>query len=165
MSSPAFPQLHQSLSRLLAELAGGSPPDACFVLNPNDPGLLASLDRLSAEAASTPATAGGASIAAHVDHLRYSFKLLNRWSRDKDAFADADFSASWRRGTVTPEEWLARLAALRQEIEEWQQVVATPRELTSVELTGLIAAVVHLAYHLGAIRQIDPSLQGPKAAD
>ena len=43
--------------------------------------------------------------------------------------------------------------------------MATPRELTSVELTGLIAAVVHLAYHLGAIRQIDPSLQGPKAAD
>jgi hypothetical protein len=165
MSSPAFPPLHRSLSRLLRELVGGSPPDACFVLNPNDPGLLASLDRLSAEAASAPAPTGGGSIAAHVDHLRYSFELLNRWSRDKDAFANADFSASWRRGTVTPDEWLARLAALRQEIEQWQQVVATPRELTSVELTGLIAAVVHLAYHLGAIRQIDPSLQGPKAAD
>jgi hypothetical protein len=32
-----------------------------------------------------------------------------------------------------------------------------------MELNGVIASVAHLAYHLGAIRQIDRSIQGPKA--
>jgi hypothetical protein len=32
-----------------------------------------------------------------------------------------------------------------------------------VELKGVIGVVVHLAYHLGAIRQIDAAAQGPKA--
>jgi hypothetical protein len=31
-----------------------------------------------------------------------------------------------------------------------------------VELTGLLASVAHLAYHLGAIRQIDKATRGPK---
>jgi hypothetical protein len=30
-------------------------------------------------------------------------------------------------------------------------------------LTGAIAIVAHLAYHLGAIRQIDRSIRGPSA--
>jgi hypothetical protein len=32
-----------------------------------------------------------------------------------------------------------------------------------MELNGVVASVAHLAYHLGAIRQIDRSIQGPKA--
>ena len=34
---------------------------------------------------------------AHVDHLRYGFELLNRWTENHDPFVDADYSASWRR--------------------------------------------------------------------
>jgi len=30
-------------------------------------------------------------------------------------------------------------------------------------MNGVISSVAHLAYHLGAIRQIDGSIQGPKA--
>ena len=33
------------------------------------------------------------------------------------------------------------------------------------ELTGVAASVVHLAYHIGAIRQIDRSIRGPAATD
>jgi hypothetical protein len=35
--------------------------------------------------------------------------------------------------------------------------------MSSLELNGVIASVAHLAYHLGAIRQIDRSTRGPKA--
>lgn len=30
------------------------------------------------------------------------------------------------------------------------------------ELSGVIGSIAHLAYHLGAIRQIDKSSRGPK---
>jgi hypothetical protein len=30
-----------------------------------------------------------------------------------------------------------------------------------IELNGMIGSIAHLAYHLGAIRQIDSSLRGP----
>jgi hypothetical protein len=42
--------------------------------------------------------------------------------------------------------------------------VREPRELTDAELTGIVASVVHLAYHVGAMRQMDRSMQGPKSS-
>jgi hypothetical protein len=156
-------RLFQSVGTLLHELVHGAAPDACWLLNPDDPGLLASLDRLSAESASAAAPAGGASIAAHVDHLRYGFELLNRWARGEHPFDRADYTRSWQRGTVTDDEWAARRTALRTEIAQWDHVIGHPREVTDFELTGLLAGVVHLAYHVGAIRQIDRAAQGPPA--
>jgi hypothetical protein len=41
-------------------------------------------------------------------------------------------------------------------------VLNTPREVEAVELTGMIASVAHLAYHLGAIRQIGKETRGPR---
>jgi hypothetical protein len=34
-----------------------------------------------------------------------------------------------------------------------------------VELSGLVSSIAHLAYHLGAIRQIDRTARGPKESD
>ena len=36
-----------------------------------------------------------------------------------------------------------------------------PRDLEGDALNGAIASVAHLAYHFGAIRQIDRSIRGP----
>ena len=155
--------LHDSLSTLLRELVHGPAPNEGYILNPGDVGLTRSLEGLSAEAASAPAPAGGASIAAHVDHLRYGFELLNRWSEGELPFADADYGTSWQNGTVSPEEWKARREALAMQIAKWERVVAEPREMSQLELNGVVASVAHLAYHLGAIRQINKSIQGPPA--
>jgi hypothetical protein len=35
--------------------------------------------------------------------------------------------------------------------------------MSTLELNGVIASVAHLAYHLGAIRQIDRTIRGPEA--
>lgn len=32
----------------------------------------------------------------------------------------------------------------------------------AIELTGMIGSIAHLAYHLGAIRQIDKQTRGPR---
>ncbi|MFL6353015.1 MAG: DinB family protein [Bryobacteraceae bacterium] len=154
-----------ALFNLLNELIDGSAPGAAWILNPEDPGLMGSLGRLSAEKASAVPSSGGASIAAHVDHLRYGLELMNRWSRGEKPFADADYSASWRRGEVSEPEWASRREALRREAYAWREALGHPRDLTDLELTGVLASVAHLAYHLGAIRQIDRSTRGPSARD
>jgi hypothetical protein len=165
MTNPAKAALHGAVSTVLRELIDGSGTEACWVLNPSDPGLLRSLDTLTAGAASAPARDGGPSIAAHVDHLRYGLELMNRWNQGENPFADADFSASWRRGTVSDEEWAARREQLRAQAHRWLAAVRQPRDLSEFELTGVIASVAHLAYHLGAIRQVDRSTRGPSARD
>jgi hypothetical protein len=162
MTSDAW---HRALSAVCRELVDGSAADAAWVLNPRDCGLLRSLDNLSASAASAIGTADASSIAAHVDHLRYGLELLNRWSRGESPFADADYSASWRRRTVSDREWAQLRDELRAAASRWLEVIQQPRELDDVELTGVIASVAHLAYHLGAIRQIDRSARGPRAHD
>jgi hypothetical protein len=156
--------LHSSLALLFAELTDGASPHAAYMLNGGDPGLLRSLDGLSAEAASRPAAAGGASIAAHVDHLCYGLELMNRWSNgEANPWSSADWTASWRKTTVDQSEWAALRERLRENTRRWHQVLQTPRPMSAMELNGVVASIAHLAYHLGAIRQIDRSIQGPKA--
>jgi hypothetical protein len=158
-------RLQAALSALLRELMDGSAADACWVLNPKDPGLLRSLDTLSAAAASATTPSGGPSIAAHVDHLCYGLELMNRWSDGENPFGDANYSASWQRLQVSDQEWTALRDRLRAETHRWRAAVRRPRDLTDAELTGVLASVVHLAYHMGAIRQIDRSARGPAAQD
>ncbi len=164
MSAPPLQAaaLHRALVTLLRELVDGASANACWVLNRNDPGLLQSLEHLSADTASKPGPAGGASVAAHVDHLRYGFELLNRYTRGEEPFSTADWAASWRRGTVSEDQWAERRKALADELNQWRRFLEVPREVSEVELTGMLASAIHLGYHLGAIRQIAPSSRGPR---
>ena len=51
----------------------------------------------------------------------------------------------------------------REAARQWQQALGRANGLEGVELNGAIASIVHLAYHFGAIRQIDRSIRGPSA--
>ena len=154
-------ELAAALSTLFTELVEGAPETGAYVLNRGDGGLLASLDRLSAEAASA-ATQGGATVAAHVDHLRYGLSLMNRWSAGENPFHDADWGQAWDTTTVSEAGWAQLRNALRDEAQRWLSALGEPREASGPELNGMIGSVVHLAYHLGAIRQIHRSLRGPR---
>jgi len=137
-----------------------------MVLNRNDPGLLKSLSLVSAEQASVIAPSGGSSIAAHVDPLRYLLELLNRWSRgERDVFENAAFGTSWTRSTVSAEEWDARCEALAREAHAWARAIDGPAARNGPGIDVVIASIVHLAYHLGAIRQINGLLRGPAARE
>lgn len=151
-----------ALWAVLSELVDGAEADVAWVLNPGDPGLLKSLDNLSAEQASA-ITTGGASIAAHVEHLRYGLELLNRWSRGGEPFSDADYAASWRLTAVSETEWASKKEALRTEAYAWREAIR--RDCNTREPAAVVASIAHLAYHIGAIRQIDPSSKGPSARD
>lgn len=156
--------LHKTLATLFGELVSGPAADAAWMLNSRDEGLLRSLDKLTPDAASSISPGGGASIAAHVDHVRYGLSLMNRWGRgEADPWATADWAASWTRSRVDDREWAERRRELANEVQDWMKVLKTPRDYSPLELNEVIASVAHFAYHFGAIRQIDRSIRGPAA--
>lgn len=150
----------KTLGTLLAELVEGASKDGGYMLNAGDEGLLRSLEKVSAVDASAR-TPTGSSIAAHVDHLRYGLSLMNRWTEGENPFESADWSVSWRKTSVSEPEWRQRLAELRAEETRWLAAVREPRDVDEIELNGIIGSIAHLAYHLGAIRQINQSARGP----
>ena len=156
--------MHTSLAQLFSELVDGPPSEGAYMLNSGDAGLLRSIAKLPAQAASKRAPSGGASIAAHVDHVCYGVELMNRWGDgEPNPWATADWSASWKRLTVTEDEWTALRERLNTAATRWREHLKKARDLSEMELNGVISSVAHLAYHLGAIRQIDGAIQGPKA--
>jgi hypothetical protein len=152
-----------TLSTLFSELVdGANAPGGAYILNSGDAGLLKSLEKLSAADASR-SVQGGATIAAHAQHVRYGLSLMNRWATaGGNPFADATWDAAWKIGTVNDAGWSEIRRGLRDEAHRWLGVLGAPRETEAVELHGMAGSIAHLAYHLGAIRQIAVAARGPK---
>ena len=155
--------LTASLTTLFSELVDGTAAGGgAFMLNSGDIGLLRSLDKLSAGDASQAAN-GGATIAAHAQHVRYGLSLMNRWATEGgNPFADATWDSAWQLRAVDAQAWDEIRRGLRDEAHRWLAVLGAPREVAEVELNGMIGSIAHLAYHLGAVRQIAKSARGPR---
>jgi hypothetical protein len=153
-----------TLPTLFAELVDGAPQSPSYILNRGDAGLLRSLDKLSATAASA-ITPTGSTIAAHVDHLRYGLSLMNRWSSGENPFADADWKTGWSKTRVTAAQWKQLRDELADEAHSWLESLKSPREIDQSDLNSVVGSIVHLGYHVGAIRQIDLTARGPSAND
>src|SRR6185503_5072463 len=138
-----------ALTRLFSELVDGtSERTGAFILNSGDLGLLRSLERISAADASR-SVSGGATIAAHAQHLRYGLSLMNRWaSEGGNPFADATWDKAWATRNVDAPAWTEIRNGLRDEAHRWLEWLSSPREVADVEITGMIASIAHLAYHL-----------------
>ena len=156
-------EIAPSLQKLFSELTDGATSGGgAFVLNSGDVGLLRSLEKLSAADASS-SVHGGATIAAHAQHLRFGLSLMNRWATEGgNPFMDAKWDEAWKTSRVTDAEWVEIRRGLHDEAQRWLAMLGTPREVAVVELNGMIGSIAHLAYHVGAIRQIATSARGPK---
>jgi hypothetical protein len=152
-----------ALMRLFSELVNGAiERGGAFILNTGDVGLMESLEKLSAADASRSVD-GGATIAAHAQHLRYGLSLMNRWAEEGgNPFADAKWDAAWKIAAVDAGTWEEIRSGLHGEALRWLAALGTSRDVNDVELSGIIASIAHFAYHLGAIRQIAKDARGPK---
>jgi hypothetical protein len=152
-----------ALARLFGELVDGTTdPGGAFILNTGDIGLLRSLDNITAADASRSVN-DGATIAAHAQHLRYGLSLMNRWaSEGGNPFADAKWDQAWKVSAVDDAEWQEIRTGLGEETHRWQKALHAPREASEVEFSGMVGSIAHLAYHLGAIRQINKRSRGPQ---
>ena len=87
---------------------------------------------------------------------------MNEWAaHGGDPFANAKWDEAWKMSAVNDTQWQEIRSGLGMS-GTWLEVSKTPREMSSVELTGLVGSIAHLAYHLGAIRQINKDARGPK---
>jgi hypothetical protein len=95
---------------------------------------------------------GHPSIAAHARHMNFHLRVTSEWIQGNHE--KRDWLASFEPGTVTEEEW----ARLRQDLEASRaELVRVLRSLTPerfLEEGAGLGPIAHLAYHLGAIRQL-----------
>ena len=114
-----------------------------------DAGLRNTLAQLNAEEASRPW--GGNSVASHARHVLFSFEAFGAFiAGDR---TQRDWNESWNVSTVDDASWSKLQSDLASAYDELRRTIETHAG-TSVEATGgSVAAVTHLAYHIGAIRQ------------
>ena len=77
-------------------------------------------------------------------------------------FANARWDEAWKISRVDAGQWAEIRKGLGEETRGWLEVLKTPREVAAIEFTGMVASIAHLAYHLGAIRQINKDARGPR---
>lgn len=150
----------EAIGEILTEAHEG-PPDPSgtwFVNNKPDAGFFPTLDALSAEEASRAPAPGRSTVAAHAGHMRFSLEVSRRWvTGDRGPF---DWHQSWAVSTVDDAAWAELRAGLRQEYAAFRAALDESPELDQKGLNGLIGAVAHTAYHLGAVKQMVLELRG-----
>lgn len=152
--------LSKAASSLLREVFHGDDAGTTWIVDGSEApggnaGLLATAERLSAEEASRAPAGEGASIAAHVEHVRWFLALLNAYARGERP--EIDWTRSWGVSTVDEEAWSSLRAALREEADaaaaNVERALSDP-DLPQERLMPILATLTHCGYHLGAVRQM-----------
>jgi hypothetical protein len=139
--------VRESLDQLLREGIFGAEAGSTYFVD--GPGLIATLQALSAREASLVAE-GGATVAAHAEHVRWSLALFNAFARGEQPALS--WSESWGIRRVSVGAWAELVSTIENEAEEALGGIAVVPEVESEFLTPTLGLVAHVAYHLGAIR-------------
>jgi hypothetical protein len=142
--------LKQAVDLLRETFEGGLPGQGTQYLDHNS-GIRRTLNGLTAEQASRR-PGGHPSIAAHARHMNFHLRVTSEWILGDHS--KRDWEASFEPQTVNEEEW----ARIKQELEASRaELVRVLESLTPekfAEEGAAVGAITHLAYHLGAIRQL-----------
>lgn len=153
--------LKGTLDVLKEAVEGGAPGQGTAFLDgtasdgSGNHGLVATLRGLSAAQASDKAPLGLSAAAAHAAHLAYHLEVVVRWENgERGPF---DWKGSFQPGVVDETAW-------KQLQERVQSAYGGLVELTHRDTDwddqekdaagGVAGALAHVAYHLGAIRQL-----------
>ncbi|AFZ67881.1 hypothetical protein [Deinococcus peraridilitoris] len=114
-------------------------------------GLFATLDALSATQASDP-TLLGLSVAAHAAHTAFHLEVGVRWAQgERGPF---DWPGSFEPRTVDEAAWQDVRARVRAAYTGLVSLARRTNDWDEDAAGGLAAALAHVSYHLGAVRQI-----------
>ncbi len=116
--------------------------------------MFETLATISAAEASLPVGGTCATLAAQVKHTAFYLDVLEQALR-AGQFERQDWGKIWHEtSAVTPEEWDEIKASLRESYNRLKAYIAeTPSWAGEQQIGGIIATIVHTAYHLGEIRQ------------
>jgi hypothetical protein len=157
MSTVDISSITQALSDLLIEAYDG-PPDPSgtwFIDNEPDCGILGILKNVNAAEASRSVDGSGkagSTIAANVEHLRWSLANANGALRGEPY--QYNWKESWALIETNELQWDSLRVALRAEYETMRDSLRQQQDLREENLLGAIALVPHAAFHLGILRQM-----------
>ena len=116
--------------------------------------LFETLAGISAEEASIPVGGKCATLAAQVKHVAFYLDMVEKSVRNP-SYNRVDWGEVWRSvSVVTPQEWKAIQAELRQNyIRILVLIKDLPAWPSEAEIGGAMGVLAHTAYHLGEIRQ------------
>jgi hypothetical protein len=138
----------KQLLAVLAEGYEGPRHELTYFLDSGpDAGLRNTLAKLTPDEASREV--GGNSVAAHAHHILFSFEAFRAFIEGDRT--QRDWNESWRVSTVDDAQWAKLQEDLGREYKSLREAVRAAE--SDEALRGSIAAVTHLAYHIGAIRQ------------
>lgn len=144
----------KSVGILFREAFEGIPPGASgtwFV--EKDEAIFNTMNSVSAEQASKTPPAGCQSLAAHAFHIHYTLKRMN--DEIRSVSRTDSWEVSWAKQTASPGEWEQLKKDIRLEYELILEFLTTNENWAEEGwVTGTAALPVHMAYHLGAIRQL-----------
>ena len=115
-------------------------------------GVFMTLNSVSAEDASRPASPGATTLAAQTEHVRFYLVALEGFITG--AHTRVDWTQSWQLTTVTAAEWDALRSDLRKTYEHTLELIRSFDRWNEDELGDALAMLTHSAYHLGAMRQL-----------
>lgn len=142
-------ELHEVLQELLRELTKG-PQDEYGLFSEAGAGLLPTLDAATAAQVSFPVAPSRPSLAAYTAHLTQSLHFAVDVLRGGEELPD--FAAAWRVTDVDEAAWQAQREDLRAALYALQQATAQIHSFDSKTLRTVLGALVHTAYHVGALR-------------
>ena len=159
--------LIQSILGLFTEAYAGPPdPSATwFTDNVPDSGVLGIIRGVTAREASTSVDNTGnrgTTIAANVEHLRWTLANANATLRGADY--NPDWKESWALLDADETAWDNLRAALNTEFETLRIAIRQQEDLSGDFLNGVLALIPHAAYHLGTIRQMIERVRKPGKA-
>jgi hypothetical protein len=116
--------------------------------------LFETLDTITADEASRPVSSHCASLAAQVTHVTFYMEVMEKVILHREE-TNIDWNDIWQRvEAVTADEWAALKEKLKQTYQRISTLVHAIDDWDDDDhVGGIIAIVVHTAYHLGEIRQ------------
>jgi len=145
----------KSIMTLFSEAYAGpvDPKSTWFIDNEPDSGILGIVAGVSSVEASrsTNRNQPGTTIAAHIEHLRWSLANANAALQGKPY--QGNWSESWNTLEADEAAWARLRSDLKKEFELLRENLQKQHDLSGDYLTGVMALIPHAAYHLGTIRQ------------
>ena len=116
-------------------------------------GIFDALESVSARQASAKPVDGLSSIAGHVNHVLFALQLGN--AHIGGTKPKGTWETSWDVQSVDETDWSNMKATIMLEYDFFMNWLATNDDWSYPDnVTGSLAQLPHMSYHLGAIRQL-----------
>lgn len=139
---------------LMREIYIGSESEEVWIIDAKPGhGLTMTIKELTAKQASTPQVEGGTTVAAHVEHLRWSLEFAMEFYEGRQP--DGNWAESWKLHTVNEEQWEQLQLALLVAYQKLVYAIRDVKDWSNPQLLkGTLALLPHAAYHLSAVKQL-----------